>query len=59
MYALNLTDGKQVWTFDTGGAVAAPPVIARGRVYVGSFDGVFYAINASSGVEEWRFGAFL
>jgi outer membrane protein assembly factor BamB len=35
--------------------VAASPVVARGRVFVGSFDGAFYAIDLDTGQEVWRF----
>ena len=50
-----MEDGAEVWRFPAKGAIAASPVVARGRVYVGSFDSVFYAIDTESGREAWRF----
>ncbi len=48
---------RLVWTFSTGGSVVARPVIADGRVYVGSRDYNLYCINAEDGTEVWRFAA--
>lgn len=47
--------GESKWGFLTGGAITAPPVIdSAGVVYVGSTDGLFYAVTAD-GKERWRF----
>lgn len=47
---------KPLWTFETGAAVAASPLVSNGgEVYIGSFDGIFYSLDALSGVEKWRF----
>jgi outer membrane protein assembly factor BamB len=35
--------------------VYASPVISDGTLYIGSTDSVFYAIEAGSGKEKWRF----
>jgi outer membrane protein assembly factor BamB len=37
------------WTFQTGDAVSASPTVVGGVVYVGSWDGYFYALDAKSG----------
>src|SRR6476646_5462592 len=37
------------WFFKTGDAVTANPVVVGNRVYVGSWDGNFYAIDKESG----------
>ncbi len=42
------------WTFKTGGAIAASPVTANGVLYIGSWDGYEYAINASTGAQLWK-----
>src|SRR3954453_23381198 len=42
------------WFFKTGDAVTANPVVVGNRVYVGSWDGNFYAIDKKSGKEAWR-----
>src|SRR5205807_92952 len=43
------------WFFPTGDAVTANPVVVAGTVYVGSWDGNFYALDARTGAERWRF----
>jgi outer membrane protein assembly factor BamB len=41
------------WFFPTGDAVTANPIVAAGTVYVGSWDGWFYAIDAKTGKQRW------
>jgi len=43
------------WVFPTGDAVTATPTVVNGTVYVGSWDGKFYAIDAVTGTERWHF----
>ena len=51
------------WKFQTGGPVASSPTVAtvdlaegpERLVFVGSYDGFFYAIRASDGTEVWRY----
>jgi outer membrane protein assembly factor BamB len=43
------------WTFQTGDAVSASPTVAGGVVYVGSWDGYFYALDANSGSLRWKY----
>ena len=43
------------WKHQTSGVVYASPVISDGVVYIGSTDSVFYAIEAGSGKEKWRY----
>ena len=45
---------KIAWKFKTGGPVRSSPVVVGGTVYVGSFDGNVYAIDAASGIEKWK-----
>jgi polyvinyl alcohol dehydrogenase (cytochrome) len=45
----------QAWFFSTGDAVTASPIVVGGTVYVGSWDGKFYAIDATAGTERWHF----
>jgi hypothetical protein len=47
------TPGRTRWTFATGGAVTATPGVADGAVYVGSGDGVVYALSERSGALRW------
>ena len=43
------------WRFPTGDAVTATPTVVDGTVYVGSWDGYFYALDLSSGALRWKF----
>ncbi len=43
------------WTFQTGDAVSASPTVVGKVVYVGSWDGYFYALDAESGSRKWRY----
>jgi outer membrane protein assembly factor BamB len=40
---------------NTGGDLWSAPLFANGKVYVGSLDGNLYAVDPSTGNEEWRF----
>ena len=46
---------KIAWTFQTSGPVVASPAISGGMIYIGSLDSTFYAIDANTGQERWRF----
>ncbi|MER3472798.1 MAG: hypothetical protein C4335_01930 [Armatimonadota bacterium] len=45
---------RPLWTFRTGGSVKAQPVVYNGSVYVSSFDGTLYALDADSGKVRWK-----
>jgi len=51
----NVTLLAPVWDFTTGDAVSASPAVIDGVVYVGSWDGFFYALDAGSGALRWSF----
>src|SRR5947208_10032522 len=57
--ASNVTTLLPAWTFLTGDAVSASPAIVNGVVYVGAWDGFFYALDANtsspSGAMIWKF----
>src|SRR5262249_29407993 len=40
---------KVVWRFRTGGRVTSSPVVANGRVFIGSADGHVYGLRLSDG----------
>ena len=42
------------WSFKTGGPIASAPAIVGGTVYVGSWDGYEYALNATTGALIWK-----
>ena len=49
--------GKAAWTFTTRARVDSSPVVAGGRVYVGSNDGKLYVLDAASGKSVFEFEA--
>jgi outer membrane protein assembly factor BamB len=68
LYAVDAQTGKEVWRFDMGKAVLprgplnqfwdymqSSPAVAEGVVYVGSANPNFYAVDAKTGQEKWRF----
>ncbi len=48
---------KLDWTFETGDAVTGSPIIAGGKVFIGSMSGTFYALDAATGDKKWDFKA--
>ncbi|MEA2645642.1 MAG: hypothetical protein QOE92_725 [Chloroflexota bacterium] len=42
------------WTFATGGVIAASAAVVDGVVYVGSWDGYEYALDAATGALRWK-----
>ena len=51
----NVTSMKPVWDFATGDAVSASPAVVNGIVYIGAWDGYFYALKATNGSLVWKF----
>jgi glucose dehydrogenase len=51
----NVANLRGAWTFPTGDAVSASPTVVEGVVYVGSWDGYFYALDAKLGTLKWKF----
>lgn len=49
VYAHDADGGDELWNFQTGDAVVAPPVVVEDRVYVASTDGILYALGEGSG----------
>ena len=49
---------QTLWNFTTGGAVESSPVVSNGVVYVGSDDGYFYALNATTGALVWSYNTY-
>lgn len=42
------------WSFHTSGMVIGSPAVADGTAYVGSTDGNFYAVDATTGKQKWK-----
>jgi polyvinyl alcohol dehydrogenase (cytochrome) len=45
---------KLAWFFPTADDVTATPIVVGGTVYVGSWDGNFYALDLESGAVRWK-----
>jgi polyvinyl alcohol dehydrogenase (cytochrome) len=43
------------WFFPTGDAVTANPIAVGPTIYVGSWDGYFYAIDRATGALRWKY----
>ena len=48
-------NGQLKWSYATEGAVFSRIAVANGIVYVGSWDGNVYALNARTGEVVWRY----
>ena len=46
---------KEQWSFQTRDRVKADPLVSDGVVYIGSYDGHFYALDAKTGKPRWTF----
>ncbi|QCC57766.1 PQQ-binding-like beta-propeller repeat protein [Natrinema thermotolerans] len=57
VYRVNLEDGSEDWSFETGSLVMSGPAIdpTLDTVFVGSHDGNLYALDAASGDRHWSF----
>src|SRR3972149_2186717 len=49
------SSNQTLWAFTTGDRVWSSPAVADGKVYVGSFDHYFYALDASNGNVVWKY----
>lgn len=52
-----LASGKEAWSFFTNAPVRLAPMIADGKVYVGSDDGYAYCLDAADGKVVWKLRA--
>ena len=61
LYALNATNGVQLWKYVPGGSipggygVSSCPTVVGGVVYFGSLDDNIYALNAATGGKLWNY----
>jgi outer membrane protein assembly factor BamB len=55
----NVSSLKTKWTFQTGGEVSDSPAVATingtSTVFIGAWNGIFYALNAVTGEKLWSF----
>src|SRR5262245_61442505 len=52
--AVKATDGKRLWSFQTGGWVYGEAVATENHVFVGSQDKIFYCLDKRTGRKVWR-----
>jgi len=57
LHAMNVDNGKILWTYKTGAKNMAGVSHAGGLVYTGACDGSVCAVDAASGKEKWKFKA--
>ena len=56
VYAIDSKSGKEVWKFEVGGAISGAPIIANGKVYIGT-EGAeedFYCLDLATGKMLWK-----
>lgn len=51
--AVNATDGKRLWSFQTGGWVYGSAVATEKHVFIGSQDNAFYCLDKRTGKKLW------
>jgi outer membrane protein assembly factor BamB len=57
VYAFAAGSGRPLWTLRTGSYVYSPAALARGALYIGSYDHHFYALSQATGAIRWVFDA--
>ncbi len=57
LYAMDKQTARELWRFETGGAVWHPPAVDEGVVVFGSHDGKLRAVDAQGGELLWEFQA--
>ena len=45
----------RIWTWHGGALLEFPPVVSAGRLFIATFDGRFYALDARTGRAIWRY----
>jgi outer membrane protein assembly factor BamB len=55
IYALDTSNGAQIWNYTTDYFVDTDPAVSNGIVYVGSVDNKVYALNATTGTVTWNY----
>jgi len=55
IHAVAASDGRNLWSYATGGSVESSPAIQNGRVFVPSLDGKLYALHLADGQLAWQY----
>ncbi len=56
VFAWDASTGRRLWSF-AAAAMETSPLLVGKLLYVGSWDGTFYALNARTGKVRWTFNA--
>lgn len=54
IHCLRVADGKELWSFCTGGPIRLAPTVCENRVLFGSDDGCAYCLDAQTGRLIWK-----
>lgn len=54
IYGVDAASGQPRWSVATSGAILASPLVADGIAYLGSADGLFYAVRTADGAIVWK-----
>ena len=46
LYALNLADGKELWTSEAGGGFTGSPAVADGKLFIANDRGIVFCFGA-------------
>ncbi len=57
LFAINKSDGEEIWEAMTGGPIRSSPLVYMGKVYVGSGNSKMYAFDSETGKKLWEFKA--
>lgn len=55
VHMLNAFNGKELWTYATGGKIFSTPAMGYDRLVVGSTDGFIYCLRIRDGSLIWRY----
>ena len=50
----DVTDGKEIWSTQLKGKIVGNPAVVKGNVIMGSTDHNIYALDAKTGVLQWK-----
>ncbi|MDE2748733.1 MAG: PQQ-binding-like beta-propeller repeat protein [Chloroflexota bacterium] len=63
VYALDRSSGQLIWSLNLGGSVASTPLLANDRLYVGSFNKMFFELSLDGRIlstystQNWVWGS--
>jgi outer membrane protein assembly factor BamB len=55
VYAINASNGNQIWKYTTSDIIHSTPAVLNGIIYFGGWSGNLYALDALTGYEKWKY----